>query len=95
MLGTATAAVSSASAARVREQRGRYRSPVFPRQHQPALQQLGEGPGKGQIEACRVCFVLHSASKSNDAALLLLLFGYGQLLHNDGDVHRMYCGVNS
>lgn len=29
------------SAARVREQGGRYRSSVFPRHHQPAVQQLG------------------------------------------------------
>lgn len=33
------------SAARIRELAGRYRSSLFPREHQPALQQLGEGPG--------------------------------------------------
>lgn len=34
------------SATRIRELAGCYRSSVFPREHQPAVQQLGEGPGK-------------------------------------------------
>lgn len=47
----------SLSAAWVREQGGHYRSSVFPRLHQPALQQLGEGPGEGTAVTSRFTVV--------------------------------------
>ena len=34
------------TAARNRRDEGPHHPPVLPRQHQPALQQLGQGPGK-------------------------------------------------